>query len=194
MKRKIAWASKGLDQSIRDRKIHIDPAELLGLMHNNQVQVVLADVRSQSDYNVFHLVDAQDVSLRQLDSGWAARLPNEAVIIVMSNDEQAANEAWKHLAVQMNPNPRLPVADKSRVYVLAGGVNRWLDIYQKGQANTAGPETAPAGDDTCRHQFTMAVGSRDSIARPEINRAPQREFVTKVQVVKPTRHAGGGCG
>ena len=76
----------------------------------------------------------------------------------MSNDEQAANEAWKHLAVQLNPNPHLPVADKSRVYVLAGGVNRWLDIYQKGQANTPGPETAPAGDDTCRHPVHHGAG------------------------------------
>ena len=110
-------------------------------MHNNQVQVVLVDVRSQSDYNVFHLLDAQNVSLQQLDSGWAARLPDEAVVVVMSNDEQAANEAWKHLAVQLNPNPQLPVSDRSRVYVLAGGVNRWLDVYPEGQANAPGPET-----------------------------------------------------
>lgn len=194
VERKVAWAGKGLEQSIRERKVHIDPAELLGMMHNNQVQVVLADVRSPSDYNIFHLVDAQNVSLRQLDSGWATNLPGEAVIVVMSNDEQAANEAWKHLAVQLNLNSQLPVADKSRVYVLAGGVNRWLDIYEKGLAQTPGPETASVGDDTCRHQFNIALGSRDAIARPEIKTAPRREFVTKVQTVKPTRHAGGGCG
>ena len=192
--RKIAWAREGLDQSIRERKIHIDPAELLGLMHNNQVQVVLADVRSQSDYNVFHLLDAQNITLEQVDSGWAANLPNEAVVIVMSNDEKAANDAWRHLAVQLNPNPQSPIADKSRVYVLAGGVNRWLDVYHNDLANTPGPETAPTGDDTFRHPFVMALGSRDATARPESKGVLQRQFVTKVRVVKPTRHAGGGCG
>jgi rhodanese-related sulfurtransferase len=192
--RKIAWAERGLDQSIRERKIHIDPAELLGLMHNNQVQIVLADVRSPSDYNVFHLVDADNVSLGQLDSNWIARLPQEAVVIVMSNDEQAANDAWKRLAVQLNVNPQLPVAGKSRVYVLAGGINRWLDIYDKGLADSPGPETVAVGNDTCRHQFAAALGCRDAIARPEAKIAPQRVFIAKVQAVKPTRHAGGGCG
>ena len=38
----------------------------------------------------------------------------------------------------------------SRVYVLAGSENHCLDIYQKGQANTAGPETAPAGEEAPR--------------------------------------------
>lgn len=192
--RKIAWAEAGLDQSLRERKIHIDPAELLGLMHNNQVQTVLADVRSPADYQVFHLVDARNVSLAQLDSGWASQLPATAVVVVMSNDERAANEAWKHLAVQLNANPNLPVAGRSRVYVLAGGINRWLDVYQKRQDNVPGPETPPSGDDMCRHEFNSALGSRESAARPETKHAPQREFGAKVQIVKPARHAGGGCG
>jgi rhodanese-related sulfurtransferase len=192
--RKIVWAEKGLDESIRQRKIHIDPAELLGLMHNHDIQVVLADVRSPSDYNVFHLLDAQNVSLQQLDGGWAANVPQQAVVVVMSNDEKAANEAWKHLAVQLNTDAQLPVADKSRVYVLAGGVNRWLDIYRERQASVRGPDVASAGDDTCRHEFTAALGSRQAFARPEIKVAPPREFLTKVRTTKPARHASGGCG
>ncbi len=192
--RKIAWASKGLDQSIQERKIHIDPAELLGLMHNNQARLVMADVRRPSDFNLFHLLDAQNVNLRELDSGWATNLPPAAIVIVMSNDERAANEAWKHLAVQLNPDPQLPVADKSRVYVLAGGVNRWLDIYQRGQADSPGPETAATGDDTCRHRFATALGSRIACARPTIEKAPRRTFVAKVRAVIPTHHAAGGCG
>jgi rhodanese-related sulfurtransferase len=194
VERQVAWASAALDQSVRDRRIHIDPAELLDLMHNNQVQVVLADVRPEADYNVFHLLDAQNVNLRQLDSGWAAAVPNEAVVVVMSNDEQSANEAWKRLAVQLNADPSVPVGGRSRVYVLAGGVNRWLDLYDKRQVGTPGPETAPAGDDICRHQLTAALGSRHTAARPEIKTAPKRDFIAKVQAVKPVRHVGGGCG
>jgi rhodanese-related sulfurtransferase len=187
-------ANRGMEASILQRKIHIDPAELLHLMNNNQVQVVLADVRRQSDYSVFHLLDADNVSLGQLDSDWTARVPREAVVVVMSNDERTAEEAWKRLAVQLNPSPHLPVEDKSRVYILAGGVNRWLDIYRSGKATAPGPEIAPAGDDTCRHRFSTATGSRDPAARPEAKHAPKREFVTKVQAVRPVRSAGGGCG
>jgi rhodanese-related sulfurtransferase len=192
--RKIAWASQGLDESIRQRKIHIDPAELLGLMHDRQVSFVLVDVRRQSDYQVFHLLDARNIRVDQLDSGWASRLPSEAVVVLMSNDEQAANEAWKRLAVELNPNPDKPVSDRSRVYVLAGGVNRWLDLYQKGQARVPDPETPPAGDDTCRHAFALALGSQYPAARPETAIAPKRPFLAKVRAVKPARHAGGGCG
>lgn len=194
VERRVAMANRGLEASILQRKIHIDAAELLHLMHNNQVQVVLADVRHQSDYSVFHLVDAENVSPTQLDSDWTARIPREAVVVVMSNDERAAEEAWKRLAVQLNPKPHLPVEDKSRVYVLAGGVNRWLDIYRAGQATAPGPEIAAAGDDACRHRFAAAMGSRDAAARPETKGAPKRDFITKVQAVKPMRSAGGGCG
>lgn len=194
VERRVAMANRGLEASIHQRKVHIDPAELLQLMHNNQVQVVLADVRRQSDYSVFHLLDAENVSLGQFDSNWTARVPQEAVVVVMSNDERAAEEAWKRLAVQLNPSPHLPVEDRSRVYILAGGVNRWLDIYRSGQATAPGPEIAPAGDDTCRHRFAVAIGSRDPAARPVAERVSKREFVAKVQAVRPVRSAGGGCG
>ena len=129
LERKIARAQSALDASLRSRTVHIDPAELLTLMHGNQMPLVLLDVRPESDYHVFHLLDARRVALNDLTPQWASRLPANAVVVVMSNDEAGAHEAWKRLAVLLNPNPYAPVTDRSRVYVLAGGVNRWLDLY-----------------------------------------------------------------
>ncbi len=192
--RRVDWARGGLEQSIAQRKVHIDPAELLDLMYNNQIQLVLADVRQPSDFRVFHLLDAQNVSLAEVDSGWAEQIPVQAVVVAMSNDEQAANEAWKHLAVQLNPDPHRPVADTSRVYVLAGGINRWLDIYREGQAHAPGPEAPARGDDRFRHAFDMALGSRHPVSRPDLRTVPHRAVATKVQAVKPVRSVGGGCG
>lgn len=192
--RRVGWARGGLEQSIAQRKVHVDPAELLDLMQNNQIQLVLADVRRPSDFRVFHLLDAQNVSLAEIDSGWAEQIPAQAVVVAMSNDEQAANEAWKHLAVQMNPDPHQPVAHISRVYVLAGGVNRWLDIYREGQSQAPGPEVTANGDDRFRHKFDMALGSRHPASRPDLKTAPHRAVATKVQAVKPVRSVGGGCG
>jgi len=194
VERKMAWASAGLEQSIRDRKIHVDPAELLTLMYNNQVPLALLDVRSVADYNVFHLRDARRVDLDQLTPAFASQLPGDAVVIVMSNDERAAHEAWKRLAVELNSQWLAPVANRSRVYVLAGGVNRWLDIYLRGDAQSPGTDVAASGEDRLRHSFSAALGDRTPAARPDVHKAPHRDFVTKVQAAKPKRVAGGGCG
>lgn len=194
VERKVAWAAPGLDQSLRERKIHIDPAELLGLMRNNQIPLVLIDVRDEADYNLFHLLDAKRLKPGQINARWAAKVPAEAVVVIMSNDERAADEAWRRAAVLLNPSPERPVADRSRVYVLAGGVNRWLDIYQQGNAAAPDAGALPPDGDTFRHAFPLALGSRDPASRPDAKAAPQREFTAKVHVVKPTHHAGGGCG
>lgn len=193
--RRVAWANTALDQALAARQAHIDPSELLGLMHNNQVQVVLADVRSQSDYNLFHLLDAQNVSPAQLNARWAAHVPDAAVVVVMSNDEQAADAAWKRLAVLLNPSPTSAADGRTRVYVLAGGVNRWLDIYGDGRADAPGPEAAPSGDDTLRHHFDVALGSgQHAISRPALKNAPERACTAKVHLVKAAHAKSGGCG
>lgn len=194
VERKMVWAREGLDQSIQERKIHIDPAELLGLMHNNQVQTVLVDVRRAGEFNQFHLLDAQNVVPEELTPAWVGKLPKNAVVVVMSNDEFAANDAWKRLAVQLNPNPGKPIVDASRVYVLAGGVNRWLDIYQAGNRDAPSADKAPAGDDSLRHRFAASLGSRVDFARPDAKNAPARQFATKVRAGQAKRQAGGGCG
>jgi hypothetical protein len=57
--RRVAWQSEELDAKIDSRAVHIDPGELLSLMYNNQIQLVLLDVRDEADFNRFHLADAQ---------------------------------------------------------------------------------------------------------------------------------------
>jgi rhodanese-related sulfurtransferase len=193
VQRKMAWAKDALDTALKERVVHVDPAEVLGLMRNNQIQLTLIDVRSEEDFNVFHLLDAQRATLEQLERGWAARLPGSAVVVVMSNDEREAEEAWKRLAVQLNPNGFATGGEGNRVYILAGGLNRWLDVYREHKSETPGPEVPATGDDHCRHRFTVALGARDTLARPEA-KAVDRKFPTKVKVVSAKRHAGGGCG
>ncbi|HPM83041.1 MAG TPA: YeeE/YedE thiosulfate transporter family protein [Candidatus Anammoximicrobium sp.] len=181
--RKIAWQAQELDAQLDSRKIHLDPAEVLGMMHNNQIDLVLADMRSEAEYNLFHLVDAQRVTLPELDHDWARRLSDEAVVVVMSNDEQAAERAWKRLAVQ-----------RVNAYVLAGGINRWLDLYRANTANIPGPDHPAAGEDVLRHRFETALGDRVAVAKPDPKHVPAREFQPKLKLRKAVRPAGGGCG
>jgi len=194
VERKVVWARGAIDKALRERVVHIDPAELLGLMHNNQVPLVLVDVRGEEDFNRFHLLDARRASLEEIRSGWPANLPAKAIVVVMSSDEQAAEEAWKRLAVQLSPQWRDPAGPGNRTYILAGGINRWLDIYQARLANIPGAETPAAGDDRCRHVFPAALGSRHAASRPAVKDAPPRSVPAKVKALSPTRQPGGGCG
>jgi rhodanese-related sulfurtransferase len=181
---RIAWNEASLNQRLRQREIHLDPAEVLGLMHNHQIPLSLVDVRSEPDYNLFHLVDARRMTLDQLDNGYHRSISPDEVVVVMSNDERAADDAWKRLAVYPSVN----------AYVLAGGVNRWLDIYQAGTSNVPGSDHPADSSDELRHRFDKALGDRTSAARPDLKHAPARTYTPKVKTRKAVRAPGGGCG
>jgi rhodanese-related sulfurtransferase len=181
--KRIAWNETALQQRLQQRASHLDPAEVLSLMYNNQIALSLLDVRSERNYNLFHLLDAQRVTLDQLDEVRRSLSP-DSVVVVMSNDERAAEEAWKRLAVYPSVN----------AYILAGGVNRWLDIYHSGTNNVPGADHPATESDVLRHRFDKALGDRPPAARPDLKQAPARTFVTKVKVRKAIRSPGGGCG
>ena len=181
---RMAWKQADFDKRIASREVFIDPAELLGLIHNNQIQLLMLDVRSESDFNIFHLRDARHVTLADLEESWPAALSANVIVVTMSNDEQAAIEAWKRISVNANIN----------AYVLAGGINRWLDLYDQHLVNVPGPEVGAEGDDTLRHSFDAALGDRTTVARPEGELVAERPFPSKVKVRTPVRAPGGGCG
>ncbi len=180
----IAWNEPELEKRLASREVFIDPAELLGLMHNNQIALLLVDVRDEADFNRFHLLDATRVGEEQLESPWPGTIPAATVVVAMSNDERAAVEAWKRLVIHRNVN----------AYVLAGGINRWLDVYRDQMANIPGPEVGTQGNDTLRHRFSNALGDRVTVARPNHEVIRQRSFTPKVKVLGPVREEGGGCG
>jgi len=183
-KRLMASQASTLNQRLRTREVFIDPAELVDLMHNNQIELILLDVRSQADYNQFHLLDAKRMTLAELDSGWAKEIAPAKVVVLMSNDEAAARGAWRRVAAYPNANP----------YILAGGINRWLDVFEDGQLDAPGPEHPVEGNDQLRHPFSQALGARRPESRPEEELASARPFESRVKVRKPMHVEGGGCG
>lgn len=182
--RRLATQEPQLDARLQSRAVHIDPAELLGLIYDSPAPLVLLDVRNETDFNRFHLRDAQRITLAELDAGRPAPISERAVVVVMSNDERSANEAWKRLAVRPGVN----------AYVLAGGVNRWLDLYRVRRSDVPPSEQAAQGDERCRHDFSSMLGDRDPAARPLAPEAGIRKFAAKVKLFGPTRARGGGCG
>ncbi|MGD2160905.1 MAG: YeeE/YedE thiosulfate transporter family protein, partial [Gammaproteobacteria bacterium] len=106
---------------LEQREVYIDPAELLQLMNNDYVELILYDLRNESDWNQFHLVDAERVPLEQLaeQRDRIKSLPQNAVIVLVSNDEILSTRAWKRLMALAKPN----------AYILEGGINHWLNVY-----------------------------------------------------------------
>ena len=106
---------------LEQRAVQIEPAELLGLVHDSRIKAVMLDVRDERHYNQFHIHDARLVAMEDL-VGLSERLiqePANTVFVVMSNDETRATEAWKVLKAESLPN----------VYILEGGVNNWIRTW-----------------------------------------------------------------
>ncbi len=178
-----------LEAREKAREVQIDPAELLDTLNTYTTGLRILDVRDESDFNLFHVVDSVRVTREEIrDPLWVKDLPAETVFVLVSNDEARAAEAWKVLAVQNVPN----------LYILAGGINAWLDLYGGGPAGGGHAGAAVAagtgGDDTLRHRFSAAMGGRHPAADPDIHRVPKREYEKKVKSIGPTVRKAGGCG
>jgi rhodanese-related sulfurtransferase len=169
-----------------ERQVYIHPGELLSLMNDDQIVLMMIDVREESDYNLFHLQDAKQVALDDLDGPLTLTLltlPENSVIVLMSNGEELATEAWKMLVAQNVIN----------VYVLEGGINNWLDVFGHEGHEHCVIEDAGGGNKRLRHVFEAALGSNQPGALPDAHLVEELEFTPKVKIEKK-KAVGGGCG
>jgi hypothetical protein len=89
------------------------------------------------------------------------------------------------------------VQNVPNLYLLAGGINAWLDLYGDKPAEAGLPVDAVAGggaDDALRHRFSAALGSRQPAADPDPHIAPRPEYVKKVKSIGRAGRKAGGCG
>ncbi len=166
------------------REVQITPDELLSLMHDRKLRVRLFDLRSERDFNLFHLRDAELVDPDDVEAlaGDLHFEPANTVFVVMSNGEAAATEAWKTLRAESVPN----------AYLLAGGVNGWLEAWMDPRDRQLRRLDA-AGDDEFAWRMDAAIGARHPAAEPN----PQvidLSFKPKVILELKRAPSGGGCG
>jgi rhodanese-related sulfurtransferase len=179
---KVAFAP---EQLLADRLVQIHPGELLDSLADQKLNVVMLDVRSEADYNLFHIRGAQNVPLADLESVLPFLLsqpPTNTVVVLMSNDETAAAEGWRLLVANSVPN----------VYILEGGVNNWLSIFGADEADIT-PTPVPAADDTLAYTFRSALGDHYEASDP----APHEwnlEYTPKIQLQRQRGPSSGGCG
>jgi rhodanese-related sulfurtransferase len=183
--RKWAYLAEEYAPRLQDRSVYIDPAEMLNLMNDEYIELLIFDVRNESDWNQFHLVDAERVPLQELPAQRKRiqSLPENAVVVLVSNDEILSTRAWQQLMALAKPN----------AYILEGGINHWLNIYGvvDDEVNEHGAASLAVPDGSLRHPFELALGARHAASRPDEHRAPQREYTPKVKLLKKVARAGG---
>lgn len=173
------------DQMLSRRLVFVTPAEAFKAKYNQQVKPVYLDVRSEADYNLYHLEGAVNVPLDRLEEIIPLLLsqpPENTVFLVMSNDETAAVQAWKILVADAVPN----------VYILEGGVNNWIAFFAT-EADALLPNPQ-AGDDQLGYLFPAALGSRYESCSPNPIEYENLEFVEKIKLELKRDKSGGGCG
>ncbi len=180
------WQIAGPEKQplLDQRAIYIEPAEMLSLMHDDTRGLVIWDVRPERDYNLFHLKTAQrmeESTLRNITATGIDPTANQ-VIVITGNDEAAATHAWKLVTMQEIPN----------VYILGGGLNRWLATFDPAGAASVTRQEEPG--DRLDHAFSAALGARHPAAFPDEKLLRSLgEFTPKVKVTKVVKRQGG-CG
>lgn len=165
------------------REVQIHPGELLDSIHDNTIKVMMLDVREEVDYNQFHILDSRHVPLEEIPT-IVEELhfePANTVFVTMSNDEEAATEAWKTLQAESVPN----------VYILEGGINNWIATF--GDDDLTKNYNAGAGDDELCYIFDSAIGSRYGAAEPDPH-AQELIYLPKIVLELKRAPTSGGCG
>lgn len=181
------WARLAAEKEamLQNREVQIHPGELLDSLANDKLNVIMLDVRSEADYNLFHLRRAKNVPLGQVKSVIPALLTEQAdnlLVVVMSNDEAAATEAWKILVTESVPN----------VYILEGGINNWLRVFGAEDPQIT-PTPLPPGYDRLIFNFPAALGDRYNAADPSPHEY-EFEYTPKIKLQLKRGPSGGGCG
>ncbi len=169
------------EQALEDRLVQIHPAELRHLYYDPLVNLVMLDVRGESDYNVFHIRDSERIDPEQIVeiTPDLQASPQGTVIVLMGNDETSATAAWKSLVAR----------DVRNIYILEGGINNWLAVYGEGEYE----QIASSDDEALRYVFAAALGDQDEIATPH-QHDDGIEYESKVIMEKKAPTGGGGCG
>jgi hypothetical protein len=182
---KYARVAGAKDAALVAREVQISPAELFHTMYDNQLQLLMLDVRAESDYNLFHLRGARnvpDAEVKTLVPELLAHAAANRVVVVMSNDEATATAAWKTLVAEAIPN----------VYILEGGVNNWLALFGKDEPSITALENA--APESLRYRFPAALGDRYKCAAPSLMEYETLEYEPKIKLQLQRDKTGGGCG
>jgi hypothetical protein len=176
------------DEMLANRLVFVSPAETFKAKYNQAMNPVYLDVRSEADYNLYHIEGSVNVPLERIGEVVPVLLtepPANTVFILMSNDEIAAVKAWKVLVA----------SSVSNVYILEGGVNNWIAFFGKEDETLKDVRPAPnPAPDQLAYLFPAALGNRYESCDPSPIKYEDLEFEAKIQLQLKRDKSGGGCG
>ena len=174
------------DQALQAREVQISPAELYTTIYDQNLKPVMLDVRPEAEYNLFHVRGAQNIQVSELPAyakELIAEYTTNRVIVVISNDEALATQAWKVLVAE----------SVSNVYILEGGINNWIAFFGEDDPDIEG-KVATSGNDQLAYIFPAALGDRYECSDPNPIEFEELEFEPKIQLQIKRDKSGGGCG
>jgi rhodanese-related sulfurtransferase len=147
---------------VEARAIFVHPAEVVALRQDINLKVSILDVRDEHDFNLFHLGGARRFDPSSVLDPEAVKplldQPASTVTFLVGDGEAKALSTYKALKAAGVPN----------LYVIEGGLNRWLELYHVPECvaeravSTGDPTDAPA------FRFAYATGSSLPAAWPEL--------------------------
>jgi rhodanese-related sulfurtransferase len=178
---KFARMPAELRRSVEERGMYVDPAEVVALRKDINVNVVMFDLRDERDFNLFHVGGSRHASLAELESPDRLKLLLDAspttVTFLVGGGEASELAAWKRLTALGVPN----------LYVIEGGIGRWLERYPVDScvAERVGSAEESGGG----WRFAYATGSSLPSAWPELESS--RTFRTPCAAPEAGGHSGG---
>ena len=156
------WMAAEKQPMIDNREIYVEPAEVVELKKDITVLVDIIDLRSEAEYNLFHLSESRRVDAgRAVSPAFVRSLlaaPDNAVVFLLANGEKSATDVWKQLKAQGVLN----------LYIVAGGINGWLERYPLPEC--VARKKAGAVEDEPAYDFSYAVGEHNASAHPYLPR------------------------
>ena len=175
-----------LQPQIDNRQVQITPQELLKLMNDTKLKPILVDVRDELDYNQFHIYGSERLVMDDIitRSELLQFEPGNSVVVLVSNDEQRATEAWKIMKAESLPN----------VYLLEGGINNWLRFFAD-EDFLANNKIEKPDADCLAYRFDAALGDRFAASEPVFSMEdPRMFFEPRIKLQLKKAPTGGGCG
>jgi len=134
-------------KQIVSKEDHISAEELGHMIIDKDPDFLVIDVRSEEDYNIFHIKPSLNIPMEKLlEQEILDELDDEKLIILYSNGGTHAAQAWVLLQQQGFENST----------VLLGGLNYWVDVY----TNPEPPTGHYAEHDMFNYQFLKSAGPK----------------------------------
>lgn len=164
-----------------------DPARFLSVdqvaerMINEDPSILLIDVRSQEQYELFSLPNAFSIPLNEIAlQKWEDYLNQEEMdVILFSNGDIYADQAWVICTRKGFKN----------LYVMEGGLNQWFSIIMQ---PTAPPETSPSEEFDL---YAFRQGASLYFSGGSVNDEESEAKTEPVKLIKRTKKTttAGGC-